>query len=130
VVAESVARYAWAYDERDAAALADCFAPDGIWEGNLQGLHPIGPYVGREAVVDFLTGFWAEQEDQRRHVFSNLVVDVEDAGRASVHAYLVLTSAESGDVRAVTTGPYRFEVLALDGIWRISRLSAGFDSPF
>jgi hypothetical protein len=130
LVAECVARYAWAYDERDATALADCFTPDGVWEGSLLGLQPIGPYEGRAAVVSFLSGFWQEQPDQRRHVFSNLVVDVEATDRASAHAYLVLTSVQSGVVRPVTTGPYRFDLLAMDGIWRISRLSAGFDIPF
>jgi ketosteroid isomerase-like protein len=130
LVAECIARYGWAYDERDPAALGDCFTPDGVWEGSLQGLQPIGPHQGRAAVVDFLSGFWEQQQDQRRHVFSNLVVDLETADRASAHAYLVLTSVEADIVRPVTTGPYRFDLLALDGIWRITRLSAGFDSPF
>lgn len=130
LIAECVARYAWAYDERDADALADCFTADGVWEGSLMGSHQIGPHQGREAVVDFLSAFWPEQEDQRRHVFTNLVVDLESPDRATAHAYLVLTSAAGGSVRPVTTGPYRFDLRTERDVWRLSRLSAGFDAPF
>lgn len=130
LVGERIARYGWAYDERDADALADCFSADGIWEGSLMGSTRIGPHRGRQAVVDFLSGFWPYQHDQRRHVFSNVVVDLEGPGRATAVAYLVLMSVADAAVRTVTTGPYRFDLVEEDSTWRLSRLSAGFDAPF
>lgn len=130
LVAERIARYGWAYDERHADALADCFTEDGVWEGSLTGTTRIGPHRGRHAVVDFLSGFWAEQHDQRRHVFSNVVVHLEGPARATAVAYLVLTSAADAVVRTVTTGPYHFDLVEEQGTWRLSRLSAGFDAPF
>ena len=30
----------------------------------------------------------------------------------------------------ITNGPYRLEMRKEDGIWRIARLTAGFDAPF
>lgn len=131
LVGERVARYGWSYDERDHAALAECFAPDGVWEGLLMGGDRVGPVHGREAIADFLAGFWQEQADQRRHLFTNVVVDELGPAHASAHAYLLLTAANGATTTPVTTGPYRFEVVREpDDVWRIARLAAGFDAPF
>lgn len=131
LVGERIARYGWAYDERDRAALAECFTADGVWEGLVMGGDRVGPVEGRDAIADFLAGFWAQQTDQRRHVFTNVVVDALSADRADAHAYLVLTAAHGGAMAPVTTGPYRFELAREpDGVWRIARLAAGFDAPF
>lgn len=131
LVAERVARYGWAYDERDEAALADCFTEDGVWEGSVMGVHAVGPLHGRSAVCAFLSGFWEEQVDQRRHVFTNVVVSPVSATRSVAHAYLLLTSSVDGAMTPVTAGPYQFEVTKeADGAWRMLRLKAGFDAPF
>ena len=131
LVAERVARYGWAYDERDRDALAGCFMPDGVWEGRIMGRDEVGPVTGREAIAGFLAGFWQAQSDQRRHLFTNLVVDELAPPRATAHAYLQLTAARGGVMTPVTTGPYRFELVRdTDGVWRIARLAAGFDAPF
>ena len=131
LIAERIARYGWSYDERDRDALAECFTPDGVWEGLLLGRDRVGPVEGREAIADFLAGFWEEQTDQRRHLFTNVVVDELAVGTASAHAYLLLTAASGGTMTPVTTGPYRFELAREpDGAWRLARLAAGFDAPF
>jgi hypothetical protein len=131
LIAERIARYGWSYDERDREALAECFTEDGVWEGLLMGRDRVGPVAGHEAIADFLGEFWQEQSDQRRHVFTNVVVDGLAPENASAHAYLVLTAASGGAMTPVTTGPYRFEIAReADGVWRIARLSAGFDAPF
>ena len=129
-IAERVARYGWGYDERDQAGLADCFTVDGIWEGSIMGGDKVGPYGGRDAVVAFLTEFWAVQTDQRRHIFTNVVVSDLAGSTAVAHAYLLLTAATDGAMTPVTNGPYRLEMRQEDGVWRIARLVAGFDAPF
>lgn len=131
LVAERVARYGWSYDERDAAALGECFTGDGIWQGRIMGSQEVGPFAGRAAIVDFLTGFWDEQADQRRHVFTNVVVDSLDGDRATAQAYLLLLASSDERTNVETAGPYRFEAAREeDGIWRLTLLSAGFDVPF
>src|ERR1700742_1315329 len=75
LVGERIARYGWSYDERDRSALGECFTEDGVWEGSIMGIESVGPFEGRAAIVDFLTGFWDEQTDQRRHAFTNVVID-------------------------------------------------------
>ncbi len=129
-VAERVYLYAWGYDERDRDLLADCFTEDGTWEGRIMGTDSVGPFVGRAAVVDFLTAFWDEQTDQRRHLFTNVVVSDLNGSTGLAHAYLQLTASTGGQMRPVTNGPYRLEMRKDAGIWRISRLAAGFDAPF
>lgn len=130
LVAERIHRYAWGYDERDADLLADCFTADAVWEGSIMGTEPVGPFHGREALIEFLTDFWTVQRDQRRHIFSNVVIDHIDTDTATAHAYLMLTSASDASMQPQTTGPYRFDLVNADGVWRIKRLSAGFDAPF
>jgi ketosteroid isomerase-like protein len=119
-IAERVYRYGWAYDERDRELLGDCFTEDAVWEGSVMGQHPVGPYVGRERIVEWLAEVWGEQRDQRRHIFTNLVTeDLTDD-----------TAAGDATLTTVTTGPYRFELSRGPDSWRIARLVGGFDTPF
>ena len=130
MIAERVHRYGWGYDERNRDQLGDCFTADGVWEGNLLGNEIVGPFVGRDTLVSFLTDFWAVQTDQRRHIFTNVIVDDLTADTATAHAYLLLTASTGGVMTAVTNGPYRLSMRKEQGTWRISHLRAGFDAPF
>lgn len=130
MVAERVHRYGWGYDERDRELLAECFTEDGVWEGSLMGGDRVGPFEGRDTLVSFLTDFWAVQTDQRRHIFTNVVVDLNTETDAVAHAYLLLTASSDGVMTPVTNGPYRLVMRKEAGIWRIARLVAGFDAPF
>jgi hypothetical protein len=132
LIAERIARYGWAFDERDRAGVADCFTADGVWEGQVMGIEPIGPFEGRTAVVEFLTSFWDEQDDQRRHIFANVVVDELLADSATAHAYVILLRSSDATMTPLTSGPFRLELArdAGEGVWRIARLLAGFDTTF
>lgn len=130
LVIERVHRYGWAYDERQSELLGACFTQNATWEGSIMGRTPVGPFAGRAAIVEFLTGFWAAQGDQRRHIFTNTVIDEISAVSAQVRAYLLLTSARDESMTPVTTGPYRISMVKEAGVWRISRLVGGWDAPF
>jgi SnoaL-like domain len=129
-IVDAISCYAWAYDERDAELLGQVFTEDGIWAGDIQGVQPIGPHQGRDAIVDWLTAFWPIQTDQRRHNFVNVLVETQEASTARALAYLMLTAAEGQEVVVVTTGCYRITLAKAEGTWRISELFAGFDVPF
>ncbi|MDA3040542.1 MAG: nuclear transport factor 2 family protein [Actinomycetota bacterium] len=129
-IAERVHLYGWGYDEHDRGLLADCFTEDGTWEGRIMGNNGVGPLLGRDAVVEFLTAFWDEQTDQRRHIFTNVVVSDLTATAGVAHAYLLLTASSGGEMKPVTNGPYRLEMRKDAEIWCIARLAAGFDAPF
>jgi hypothetical protein len=130
MIAERIHRYGWGYDERDDSLLADCFTADCVWEGSIMGGDAVGPFEGRDAVIAFLAEFWTTQHDQRRHMFTNVVVDDLGGSSAVAHAYLLLTASSGGTMTPITTGPYRLTMRKEDGVWRIARLTAGFDAPF
>lgn len=128
---DRVARYGWAYDERDRAALADCFTDDAVWQGTLMGVDRVGPVHGMREIADWLAAFWAAQDDQRRHVFTNVVVEDPDGDMANAYAYLVLLASRDGATSPVSAGTYRFTLRRDERAgWRISALSASFDAPF
>ena len=127
---ERIARYCWAYDERRTDRLRDCFTQDAIWEGSVLGQLSIGPFEGREAIVDWLGKFWPHQKDQRRHMLLNTIVEEQTDVTAVTLSYLLLMASTGEVVSMESMGFYRTVYRRQGLIWRISRLTAGFDKPF
>lgn len=131
LIMDRIFRYAWGFDERNLEGLGECFTVDGIWEGWVMGTEHVGPFNGRAAIQGFMGDFWPHQVDQRRHVFTNVIVDDYTGTAAQAHAYLLLMSSMHESTSPVTVGPYRFDLVKDDtGVWRISHLRGGWDSPF
>jgi hypothetical protein len=130
LITERIYRYGWSFDERNPELLGDCFTADGVWEGRIMGEVSVGPFEGRSAIVHWLSDFWLQQFDQRRHVFTNVTVDDLTATTATAHAYLLLTRSANATMTSVTVGPYRLLMAKDAGVWRIARLIGGFDVPF
>jgi len=45
-------------------------------------------------------------------------------------SYLLITSAENGTLRALSTGKYADEWTKADGNWRLARRHIGLDLPY
>lgn len=129
-ICERIARYCWAYDERRIELLGDCFTPDAIWEGNVLGQVSVGPFAGREAIVDWLSKFWPHQKDQRRHMILNTIVEDQTGETASTASYLLLMASTGDAISMESMGFYRVTYRRDGAAWRIARLVAGFDKPF
>lgn len=127
---EVIHRYCWSFDERRADLLRDCFTQDATWQGSVMGETRIGPFVGQEQVQQWLARFWDHQRDQRRHLILNFMVEELQDDEATVLAYLLLMGSSRAESRMETTGFYRLTCRREEDGWRISRLEAGFDSPF
>ena len=127
---ERIARYCWAYDERRIEQLGECFTPDAIWEGSVLGQIPIGPFEGREAIVDWLGKFWPHQKDQRRHMLLNTIVEEQTRETAVTLSYLLLMASTGEALSMESMGFYKTTYRWQDSVWRIARLTAGFDKPF
>lgn len=123
-------RYAWGFDERRREILQDCFTADAIWQANVMGETAVGPFTGRGQVLDWLTRYWDHQRDQRRHVFANFSVSTSSSDSATALAYLLLMGTYRATTRMESTGVYQVEYKREGDDWRISRLTAGFDSPY
>lgn len=131
LIMDRIFRYAWGFDERNLEGIGECFTEDGIWEGWVEGTQQVGPFNGRAAIQEFMGDFFPHQQDQRRHVFSNVIIDDYTGTSATAHAYLLLMGSTQGESVPVTVGPYRFDLVKDDGaVWRLSHLRGGWDSPF
>lgn len=131
LIMDRVFRYGWSFDERNIEGLGECFTEHGIWEGWVMGTAQVGPFNGRAAIQAFMAEFWPNQRDQRRHIFSNVIVDNYTGSTAQAHAYLLLMSSMERATSPVTVGPYRFDLVKDDDeVWRLSHLRGGWDSPF
>jgi ketosteroid isomerase-like protein len=130
LIIDRIHRYAWAFDERRIDALNNCFTDDAVWEGNTQGVTPVLPFKGRTTITDWLSGFWAHQTDQRRHVMLNIVVDNQSADKADALVSLMLTAASQSKLEIVLTSFYKLHLEKESDIWRIAHLFEGFDVDF
>lgn len=127
---EAIHRYCWAFDERRADLLLECFTADASWEASVMGETRVGPFVGQAQVQEWLSRFWAHQRDQRRHLILNFIVEELHDDHATALAYLLLMGSSDAQSRLETTGFYRLTYQRGADGWRISSLFAGFDSPF
>jgi hypothetical protein len=129
-VQEVVHRYCWAFDERRADLLRECFTEDGTWEANVMGETRVGPFRGQAQVQEWLSRFWSHQRDQRRHLVLNFIVEDLTDDRATGLAYLLLMGSSDAASRMESVGFYRMEFRNDAGTWRIASLMAGFDAPY
>lgn len=127
---ECLYRYCWSFDERRPDLLAQCFTEDAVWAGYVMGETDVGPHVGRDALLTYLTTFWEYQRDQRRHVISNFIVESLGDDTATGAAYLLLLGSKRATTAFETAGFYRIDYRREASEWRISGLTAAFDSPF
>lgn len=123
-------RYSWGTDERHLAVLESCFTADGIWEGDVMGETRVGPFVGWEEVSNWFTRFWPVQKDQRRHVFTNLIVEEADEEVVIAYALMQVYGATRGRSAFETSAACRVELRRDASGLAISRFLVGFDSPF
>ena len=130
LICERIARYCWAYDERQSERLAACFTVDATWEGDVLGRIPIGPFVGRAKIASWLTEFWPHQHDQRRHMILNTIVEQQTADSAMTLSYLLLMASTGTAATIESMGFYKTSYRREGSEWLISRLTAGFDKPF
>ena len=129
-IQQCINRYCWGFDDRRLDILSDCFLEGGIWEASVMGEVKIGPFLGRPQVLEWLARFWNHQQDQRRHVFTNLIVDEVNGNTAVAYSYLLLLGSSSSMTQLESVGFYRFSLERRDDRWFIAELLAGFDSPF
>lgn len=129
-VQQCVNRYSWSFDDRREDLLRECFTADAVWEASVMNEVQVGPFVGRDAVMEWLTTFWRHQRDQRRHVFTNFVLDELRTDELTAYCYLQLFGSRRSVSQFETAGMVRFVLARAGDHWAIRRLSAGFDSPF
>ena len=129
-IEDVLGRYAHAYDDRDAEGVGATFAPDGVLSLQIAGGDPLGPWEGREAIVEMMAATLATQSDQRRHLASTFTLDSCDGERATARSYLTLVAVADGALTVLSTGRYVDEMARVDGAWLIARRHIALDLPY
>ena len=129
-IQELMARAAFGLDMRELDTLAECFVSDAVFTLRIAGGELIGPFEGRDGIMELMKGSMEEQTDQRRHTISNLFFETEGDKSAVVISNLALFATEKGEIRLITTGVYRDEVVREGDNWRLQQRHLDLDLPY
>ena len=130
-IANVLNRYSIAYDDNDMAEMADTFTDDAVLTMRIADGDLIGPFEGKEAVMKLMTDSLASQNDQRRHVTTNMVVRKETDDSAVVSSYLTLVQVKDGAAKVLSTARYDDELRREgDGAWRFTKRHIQLDLPY
>ena len=117
-------------DDRDLDGMESCFTHDTTVVIEIQSSGRSEPMLGRDALMSLVRARVAEQEDRRRHVISNMIIDPQGPNKANVSSLLTLISILDGQARVITTGCYRDIVEKRDGRWQIASRKIELDLPY
>ncbi|MFJ5700555.1 nuclear transport factor 2 family protein [Arthrobacter sp. NPDC093139] len=129
---DTLARYAWGYDEGNFDMLADTFTEDGTTSGKVANSDASwGPTTGNQAIAGMLKAIREQQTDQRRHTVHTFRFENQSSSTADLYSYVLITSTENAVTKTLTAGWYRASMVKeADGQWRMADLTALLDSPF
>ena len=128
-ISELLTRMAYYYDEGHLDALAACFADDAIMSMQIAGGDLVGPFEGRDSIMELYRGAKSTQTDVRRHDITNIMFD-PSGDTLAVTSYLTLFATENAETKLLTTGVYRDQVAQLSGDWKIVRRHIDLDSAY
>jgi len=129
-ILDLMGRAAWGYDESRLEVVTSCYAAGAVMTVEVAGVETPTRVDGRDAVVGLIRASIASQDDQRRHVVSNVFFESDDAAEPVVVSTLTLVVVAKGAVRVLSTGTYRDMVVREDGVWRIRRRDLALDLPY
>jgi len=127
---ELLNRAAYSFDERQMEMLEQCFTANASMLVDITGVGEVGPFEGREAIMQLMADTLAAQTDVRRHVISNFFFESEKKKSARVVSSVVVFSVENGEINVIISGIYRDDVARKDGEWRIAHRRLDLDLPF
>ena len=112
-VAELIARYNYAIDHNDFRGWADCFAPEGIFDGMIGKYAAHGELERFTADVKKLTA----TTPNLRHYVTNIQTEV-DGDKARSRCFLMMTStSKEGGTKIVIAGEYEDKLIKRNGRW-------------
>ena len=122
-IAELFARYNFAIDHNNFQGWADCFAPDGVFDG----------VIGRFAAHDELDRFAADVKrltadtPNLRHYVTNIMTEV-DGDSAQSRCFLMMTSTTKEEgAKIMITGEYEDRLVKHNSQWLFSSRKVHMD---
>ena len=129
-ITELLGKGGWAYDTPDIDFLADMFTTDGTFDLSIDGMGQVGSFAGRAEIRKLYEDSLASQEDQRRHVVTNIFFEDETDDSVTAISYLVLIAVKDGALNVISSGVYKDRVVLDDGTWRIVHRDLHLDLPY
>ena len=123
------ARYAAGMDSRQFALTRETFASNARFSLNIKGTEAMPPIDGKQEISEFIETTTREQNDQRRHVISNVRTS-QEGGTEVAHAYLSLFVTTDDGLTVQCTGQYRSEIVEEDGELRFGHMQLDLDGQF
>ena len=124
-VCNTFARYASAMDDNDFEVLRSVFTADASFTVDITGGPTVGPYEGGDAIVEFIESTTEEQQDQRRHVITNVRLDGNTA-----YGILSLFVTADGELTVQTTGVYKVTIAGGGDAPVFSSMYLTLDRPY
>jgi ketosteroid isomerase-like protein len=119
------ARYASAMDDNNYEVLREVFSDDATFTVDITDGPTVGPYESGDAIVEFISSTTEDQQDQRRHVITNVRVEGETA-----YGILSLFVTADGELTVQTTGVYKVEMIEEGGASRFASMYLTLDRPY
>jgi hypothetical protein len=127
MIHETFARWGLAWDESQVDVVKSLFTPQAIYQVTQGKITPFYEDVGPEAIAARVVYGLEQQQDQRRHVISNVIIEELSVDRASAMAYGLVTVAADGLTLGATVIYAADLEKGPDGVWRFSRFVIGMD---
>jgi hypothetical protein len=124
-VCDVFARYASAMDDNNYATLREVFSDDATFTVDITGGPTVGPFESGDAIVEFISSTTEEQQDQRRHVITNVRIEGDVA-----YGVLSLFVTANGELTVQTTGVYEVGLVQQGGSPRFSSMYLTLDRPY
>lgn len=123
---EALARYGMAHDELRFDVLREVFTDDALLEVAKGSGTAFQTVRGGKAIVANFASVLSQQGDQRRHCFTNVLVEHLDEDTAQLLAYGLVSVAEDGLTLGATVF-YQAGLRKMSGQWRFARLFIGME---
>jgi len=122
-IAELIARYNWAIDHNDFQGWADCFAPEGIFDGMIGRYTAHGELDRFTADVRKLTA----STPNLRHYVTSIQTEVS-GNQARSRCFLMMASTtQEGGTKIVIAGEYEDKLVKRDGRWLFTERKVHMD---
>lgn len=128
-IEDLVNRYSLAYDTSDLDEMGRIFSDDAVFRMRLPEADPV-EFAGKAAIMELMAGAMGSQNDQRRHLNSNLIVHPGQGDEIATTHYLTLVGTADGEISLITAGVYRLRIVDRDGVLVLRELDLELDRPY
>jgi len=128
LISQAFSRYGMAHDEGLGPVLSTLFTADAVVEVADGHGKPFQTVRGHAAVVANFASTFGQQGDQRRHCFSNVLVEEASDTHARALAYALVSVAAGGGLILGAAVIYTADLRKEGGLWKFSRLFIGMDA--